>query len=131
MRKRMLGNVEVSEIGMGCMGLSHGYGAIPDEGYSVEAIQAALDYGCTHFDTAEAYGPNLLSENRGHNERIVGKALAGAGEAVTVATKLHLPADVVAKSSVASTLRRHLEASLSRLQRDYADAEGRGFLDRK
>ena len=45
MRTRKLGNIEVSEIGMGCMGLSHGYGRIPDEEYSIEAIRRALAYG--------------------------------------------------------------------------------------
>lgn len=52
-----------------------GYGDIPSEEYSIEAIRKAYDFGCTFFDTAEAYGPNMLRENRGHNERIVGKAL--------------------------------------------------------
>ena len=75
MKKRVLGKLYVSEIGIGCMGFSHGYGQIPDEETSIEAIQAAYRAGCNFFDTAEAYGPNLLPENRGHNERIVAKAM--------------------------------------------------------
>ena len=75
MKKRNIGNLSVSEIGMGCMGFSHGYGQIPDEQYSIEAIRDAYHYGCTFFDTAEVYGPNLLPENKGHNERIVGEAI--------------------------------------------------------
>lgn len=75
MLKRKLRQIEVSPIGMGCMGFSHGYGEIPTEDYSIAAIRKAFDFGCTFFDTAEAYGPNLLPENRGHNERLVGKAL--------------------------------------------------------
>ena len=62
MKTRQLGNLTVSEIGMGCMGLSHGYGDIPDPAYSVAAIRAAFDFGCTFFDTAEVYGPNLAPE---------------------------------------------------------------------
>jgi len=53
MKKRMLRDIEVSEVGMGCMAFSHGYGSIPDERYSVEAIRGAYEAGCTLFDTAE------------------------------------------------------------------------------
>ena len=52
MKKRKLRNIEVSEVGMGCMAFSHGYGQIPDEQYSIEAIRNAFDHGCTFFDTA-------------------------------------------------------------------------------
>ena len=52
------------------MGFSHGYGEIPTEEYSIEAIRKAYEFGCTFFDTAEAYGPNMLPENKGHNEKI-------------------------------------------------------------
>lgn len=78
--KRMLGTIEVSPIGMGCMGFSHGYGEIPSHDYSVNAIRKAYEFGCTFFDTAEAYGPNLLPENRGHNERIVGRLYMISGK---------------------------------------------------
>lgn len=72
MEKRRLRNIEVSPIGIGCMGFSHGYGEIPTEEYSIEAIRKAYEFGCTFFDTAEAYGPNMLPENKDHNEKIVG-----------------------------------------------------------
>ena len=55
MKKRRLGSLEVSETGMGCMGLSHGYGRIPPEEESVATIRAAYDAGCTFFDTAEGF----------------------------------------------------------------------------
>ncbi len=58
MDKRKLGQLEVSPIGMGCMGFSHGYGQVPPEAYAIEAIRKAYDYGCTHFDTAEAMAKN-------------------------------------------------------------------------
>ena len=111
----------MSPIGMGCMGLSHGYGDIPSEEYSIEAIRKAYDYGCTFFDTAEAYGPNMLRENRGHNERIVGKALKDVRQKVVIATKLHLPVSEAKELGVYAAIRQHLEASLERLQTDYTD----------
>ena len=75
MKTRKLKDLTVSEIGMGCMAFSHGYGQIPDESYSVEAIRMALDHGCDFFDTAEGYGPELKPEHRGHNEKILGRAV--------------------------------------------------------
>ncbi|MDO5536942.1 MAG: aldo/keto reductase, partial [Desulfovibrionaceae bacterium] len=58
MKTRKLGpNLTASAIGMGCMGFSHGYGALPPEEESVRLIRLAHDLGCTFFDTAEAYGP--------------------------------------------------------------------------
>ena len=57
MKTRKLRDITVSEIGIGCMGFSHGYGQIPSEDYSIEAIRKAYHYGCTFFDTAEAYSP--------------------------------------------------------------------------
>lgn len=121
MDKRLLGNIEVSPIGMGCMGLSHGYGDIPSEEYSIETIRKAYNFGCTFFDTAEAYGPNMLAENRGHNERIVGKALKDVRNRVVIATKLHLPTAEAKEKGVYAAIRQHLEVSLERLQTDYAD----------
>lgn len=61
----------------GLYGFSHGYGEIPARDYSIQAIRRAHAFGCTFFDTAESYGPNLLPENRGHNEHIVGEAIHG------------------------------------------------------
>ena len=121
MNARKLGAIEVSPIGMGCMGLSHGYGEIPDRDYSIEAIRKAHAFGCTFFDTAEAYGPNLLPENRGHNERIVGEAVHSFRKEAVLATKLHLDTAEVSAKGLESTMREHLMASLSRLQTDYAD----------
>ena len=117
MKKRLLRNIEVSEVGMGCMAFSHGYGKIPTEEYSIEAIRNAYDHGCTFFDTAEVYSPNL--SGFGHNERIVGKALKGVRENAVIATKLMLRGSGF--GSVYDTIRGHLEGSLDRLQTDYAD----------
>lgn len=68
MKARKLRNLEVSAIGYGCMGLSHGYGALPERADSIQLIRQAHDWGCTFFDTAEGYG-------YGDNEILVGEAL--------------------------------------------------------
>ena len=86
MKMRKLHNLTVSEVGMGCMAFSHGYGQIPSEQYSIEAIRNGYDHGCTFFDTAEVYSPGL--SGIGHNELIVGKALRDVRENVVIATKL-------------------------------------------
>ena len=117
MKTRMLRDIEVSEVGMGCMAFSHGYGRIPEEKYSIEAIRNAYDHGCTFFDTAEVYSPNL--SGIGHNELIVGKALKGFREEVVLATKLMLHG--LGFGGVYKTIRSHLEGSLERLQTDYVD----------
>lgn len=125
MKKRMLRDIEVSEVGMGCMAFSHGYGQIPEEQYSIEAIRNAYEHGCTFFDTAEVYSPNL--SGIGHNELIVGKALKGFREEVVLATKLMLRREDsplghgFGFGSVYKTIRSHLEGSLDRLQTDYVD----------
>ena len=114
MQKRKLGNIEVSEIGIGTMAFSHGYGKIPDEQYSIEAIRSAYDNGCTFFDTAEVYSPNL--QGIGHNELIVGKALKDVRDKVVIATKLFLKAEEVVNGDVYGAIKKHLLASMKRLQ---------------
>lgn len=121
MKKRKLGQIEVSPIGMGCMGLSHGYGEIPDREYSIEAIRKAYLFGCNFFDTAESYGPNMLPENRGHNEKIVGEAVQDFRNNVVLATKLHLASNEVIEKGLEVAMREHLLASLKRLKTDYVD----------
>lgn len=121
MQKRKLRDIAVSPIGMGCMGLSHGYGEIPEAAYSIETIHKAYAFGCTFFDTAEAYGPNLLPENRGHNERLVGEAVESFRREVVLATKFHLDAGEAAERGLEQTIRDHLAQSLLRLKTDYVD----------
>lgn len=120
MKTRQLGQITVSEVGMGCMAFSHGYGQIPPEQYSIEAIRGAYDHGCTFFDTAEIYSPGLAGI--GHNERIVGKALRDVRDQVVIGTKLFLDRSEVRQAgSVYGAVRRHLEDSLDRLQTDWVD----------
>ena len=80
MKKRILGRggLEVSALGLGCMGLSFGYGPATDRSEAVALIRAAVERGVTFFDTAEAYGPGL-------NEEVVGEALAPFRDDVVIA----------------------------------------------
>src|SRR5258708_34028282 len=82
MQKRKLGNsnLEVSAIGLGCMGMSFGYGPPPDKQEMISLIRAAVERGVTFFDTAEIYGPFV-------NEELVGEALSPFRKQVIVATK--------------------------------------------
>ncbi len=115
------GHLEVSEIGMGCMGFSHGYGKVPDEAYSIDAIRRAHDEGgCTFFDTAEVYGDVVFYP--GHNEQLVGKALEPFRKDIVLATKLMVaPAELAGGTGIAGAVRRHLEQSMKNLRTDYVD----------
>ena len=83
MRMRVLRNLEVSAVGLGCMGFSHGYGAVPERKQSVQLIRHAFELGCTHFDTAEGYGA-------GDNEALAGEALRPMRNQVVIATKFRV-----------------------------------------
>ena len=120
MEKRFIGKLEVSPIGMGCMGFSHGYGQIPERKYSIEAIREAYEYGCTFFDTAESYGDFLYYT--GHNEEILGEAVESFRDKVVIATKLHIhDEELVDDYDLYKLVRLHLDASLKRLRTDYVD----------
>lgn len=82
MKKRELGNsgLKVDALGLGCMGMSFAYGAVPDQNEMVKLLQAAVEMGETFFDTAEVYGPYT-------NETLLGKALAPYKDQVTISTK--------------------------------------------
>lgn len=116
MKHRKMGKIEVSEIGMGCMGFSHGYGAVPEESESVRLIHLAYDLGCDFFDTAEAYGPYI-------NEELVGKAVKPFRDKIVLVSKF-VPVNLAGQSGDKLTrkgIRDALEASLRRLQTDYVD----------
>jgi len=120
MQKRKLRDLEVSAIGVGCMGFSHGYGKVPETEYSINAMRKAFDAGCNFFDTAEVYGDVVFYP--GHNEELVGKALSSVRKDVVLATKLHLrPDEVAASPSVYDAVKAHLVASMKRLATDYVD----------
>lgn len=120
MQKRTLGNsnIEVGAIGLGCMGMTWAYGR-GDDAESIEVIHQAIELGVTLFDTADAYGPYT-------NEELVGRALQGYRDRVTLATKCGLVvADaerfVYARNARPDYIRAACEASLKRLGVDYID----------
>src|SRR4051812_44383835 len=120
MKTRKLGSLEVSELGLGCMGMSAFYGS-SDEGEAIATIHRALELGCTFLDTAEMYGPFT-------NEELVGKAIAGRRDEVQLATKMGIrfaptpdnPTNRVLDGSP-ENVRRSIEGSLQRLGTDHVD----------
>jgi aryl-alcohol dehydrogenase-like predicted oxidoreductase len=116
MKKRKLGNsgLEVSEIGLGCMGMSFGYGVIADKEQSINLIRKAVELGVTFFDTAEVYGPYI-------NEELVGEALEPFKGQVVIATKFGFNIGGEGLDSRPDRIRKVAEASLKRLKIDCVD----------
>src|SRR5258708_18076237 len=121
MKKRKLGksNLEVSAMGLGCMGLSFGYGHPVEKQAGISLIRAAVERGITFFDTAEVYGPFT-------NEELVGEALAPYRDKVVIATKFGFRLD--SKTGVSDGvdsrpehIKKVAEASLKRLKTDVID----------
>jgi aryl-alcohol dehydrogenase-like predicted oxidoreductase len=121
MQKRKLGksNLEVSALGLGCMGLSFGYGPAVDKQQGISLIRAAVERGVTFFDTAEVYGPFT-------NEELVGEALTPFRDQVVIATKFGFKIDPnTGKQAGLDSSPQHIkevaEASLKRLRTDVID----------
>jgi aryl-alcohol dehydrogenase-like predicted oxidoreductase len=119
MQTRKLGNsgLEVSAIGLGCMGLSFGYGPAVDKTAGIALIRSAVERGVTFFDTAEVYGPFT-------NEELVGEALAPVRDRVVIATKFGFDTNGGARHGLNSRpehIKRVAEASLKRLRTDVID----------
>ncbi|KPN91524.1 aldo/keto reductase [Pseudomonas nunensis] len=120
MQKRKLGNssLEVSALGLGCMGLSHGYGPATDTKQAVALIRTAVERGITFFDTAEVYGPYL-------NEEVLGQALAPVRDQVVIATKFGFTFGADNKQQILNSRPEHIrvavEGSLRRLKTDFID----------
>src|SRR5208283_2165610 len=120
MQKRKLGssNLEVSALGLGCMGMSYGYGPAGEKQEMISVIRAAVERGVTLFDTAEIYGPFT-------NEELVGEALAPFRSHVVIATKFGFKIDAAGKQLGLDSHPEHIkevaEASLKRLKTDVID----------
>ena len=119
MQKRKLGNsgLEVSALGLGCMGLSFGYGPATETNEAIQLIRTAFERGVTFFDTAEVYGPFT-------NEELLGEAVAPFRDQVVIATKFGFKLEngkMAGLDSHPSTIRAVAEASLLRLKTDVID----------
>jgi len=120
MQKRTLGKsgLEVSAIGLGCMGMSHSYAPFPDRQQMIALIRSAVESGVTFFDTAEVYGPFT-------NEELVGEALAPLREKVVIATKFGFKfgpnGEPMGVDSRPENIKRAAEGSLKRLKTDVID----------
>ena len=118
MQKRKLGNsnLEVSAMGLGCMGMSYAYGEIPDKKEMISLIQKAVEDGVTLFDTAEMYGPFT-------NEELVGEALVPYRNKVVIATKfgIKMQDGKQVQDSRPEQIRKSVEGSLKRLNTDFID----------
>jgi len=119
MQERKLGTLEVSAIGLGCMGMTHSYAPFPDRKDMIALMHAAVERGVTFFDTAEVYGPF-------NNEELVGEALAPLRDKVVIATKFGFRFDSDGKQlpgtdSTPGHIRAAVEGSLKRLRTDVID----------
>lgn len=119
LQTRRLGQgLEVSAIGLGCMGMTGAYGTAPDRGQMIALIRAAVDLGVTFFDTAEVYGPFA-------NEELVGEALKGLRDGVVIATKFGFDLDGATRTGALNSrpdhIRKVADASLKRLGTDRID----------
>jgi aryl-alcohol dehydrogenase-like predicted oxidoreductase len=118
MRMRTIGQrLDVSAIGLGCMGMSQSYGVIPDKAEMIPVLRAAVDRGVTFFDTAQIYGPLV-------NEELVGEALASVRAQIVIATKFGIKAFDNGQQVVESrpkTIQESVDGSLRRLRTDYID----------
>ena len=127
MNTRILGkDLKVSAVGLGCMGMTHAYGAPADKREMTELIAQAVDQGCTFFDTAETYGTRECPHD---NEELVGAALKPYRDKVIIATKFGIHFDwssdavnlPVVADSRPEVIRSSVEGSLKRLQTDHID----------
>ena len=133
MKQRKLGNLEVSVIGLGCMGMSHAYGPAADTKEMTELLSRAVAMGYTFFDTAEVYG---TSDDPHHNERLLGEALRPYRNQIMLATKFGLRFDTskpvpypLIPDSRPETIRKSVEGSLKRLKTDRIDLYYQHRLD--
>ena len=122
---RVLGNdLKVSAVGLGCMGLSHAYGAPLEKADAIRVIRSAYEMGYTFFDTAEVYVGTNADGSASNNEELVGEALKDVRDKVVIATKFGLKAVGASSSLLDSrpeTIRTSVEGSLRRLGTDHID----------
>lgn len=127
MEKRILGkDLEVSEIGLGCMGMSHAYGEVSTKKEAEKLIEKAINLGCTFFDTAEIYG---TADDPHHNEKLLGEILKPYRNKIVLASKCGIHFDETATTvnkplipdGRPETIKTSIDGSLKRLNTDYLD----------
>ena len=136
MKTRKLGMMEVSAIGMGCMGMSHAVGTHMDMEQAVSVVREAVEMGYTFFDTAKNYG---YKDDPHHNEKILGIALKGIRDKVVIASKCGVDFDYSVDADVPPLIydssregiRKSVEGSLKRLHTDYIDLYFQARIDPK
>lgn len=126
MEQRTLGNLEVSAMGLGCMGMSHAYGTVSTKEEAQALLNKAMDLGCNFFDTAEVYG---TADDPHHNEKLLGELLKTHRNHVKIASKCGLRFDETVKTvnkplipdGRPKTIKKSIEGTLKRLQTDHLD----------
>ena len=126
MEQRTLGNLEVSAMGLGCMGMSHAYGTVSTKEEAQALLNKAMDLGCNFFDTAEVYG---TADDPHHNEKLLGELLKTRRNHIKIASKCGLRMDETAKTvnkplipdGRPETIKKSIEETLKRLQTDHLD----------
>ena len=124
MEKRILGkDLTVSTVSLGCMGMTHAFGAPADVAEMTKLLHAAVDFGYTMFDTAECYTGVFTDGTTAYNEELVGSALSPYRDKVVIATKfgVHHSPNGLLLDSRPETIRKAVEGSLSRLHTDFID----------
>jgi len=124
MKTRRLGNLEVSELGFGCMSISANYGPPAPRDQGIKVIRAAYEKGVTFFDTAEVYGPHT-------NEELVGEALTPFRDKVAIATKFGYDIEAGGHNSRPEHIKKVVEGSLKRLRTDRIDLYYQHRVDQK
>ncbi len=126
MEERTLGNLKVSAMGFGCMGMSHAYGTVSTKEEAQALLNKAMDLGCDFFDTAEVYG---TADDPHHNEKLLGELLKTHRNHVKITSKCGLRMDETAKTvnkplipdGRPETIKKSIEGTLKRLQTDHLD----------
>lgn len=135
MEKRILGNtnIEISPVGLGCMGLSHAFGTPLEKADAANKVKAAFEIGYTFFDTAECYTGTNPDGTTAYNEEAVGLGIKGIRDKLVLATKcgVKFGDDTMLLDSSPAAIRKAIEGSLKRLQTDYIDLYYQHRIDPK
>jgi len=133
MNTRKIGDLEVSAVGLGCMGFSHAYGVATEKNEAIRTIRDAYEYGYNFFDTAECYTGQNADGSTSHNEELVGEAVKPIRDKVIIATKFGVKhmGDHLEMDSSPETIRKSVDGSLKHLGIDTIDLYYQHRIDPK